>query len=123
MESRPARRDGDATRERLLHAALDLYTTSGFFRTTTPMLAERAGIAEGTIYRHFSSKEHLLNEAWRRAYRAAIELLRALENDRVRKSPDRLGLLGRQLVDLAASDPPLLRMLFATEPEPFLDDP
>jgi TetR/AcrR family transcriptional regulator, repressor of fatR-cypB operon len=123
MEPRPGRRDGDATRERLLHAALDLYTTAGFVRTTTPMLAERAGIAEGTIYRHFSSKEALLNEAWRHAYRAAIELLRALEADRVRKAPERLALLGRQLVDAAAGNPPLLRMLFATEPERFLDEP
>jgi TetR/AcrR family transcriptional repressor of multidrug resistance operon len=123
MEPRPTRRDGDATRERLLQAALDLYTTTGFLRTTTPMLAERAGIAEGTIYRHFSSKEHLLNETWRRAYRAATELLKTLENDRVRKAPERMALLGRQLVDLAASDPPLMRMLFASEPEPYLDEP
>jgi AcrR family transcriptional regulator len=123
MEPRPARRDGDATRERLLQAALELYTTTGYSRTTTPMLAAQAGIAEGTIYRHFSSKEHLLNEAWRRAYRAATELLKTLENDRVRKAPERLALLGRQLVDLAASDPSLTRMLLSTEPEPYLDEP
>lgn len=123
MEPRSARRDGDATRERLLRAALDLYTTTGFLRTTTPMLAEHAGVAEGTIYRHFRSKEHLLNEAWRRAYRAATELLGTIEQDRVRKAPERLALLARQLVDLAATDPPLMRMLFATEPEPYLDEP
>ncbi len=122
MEPRSARRDGDATRERLLQAALELYTTTGYFRTTTPMLAAQAGIAEGTIYRHFSSKEHLLNEAWRRAYRAATELLKTLENDRVRKAPERLALLGRQLVELAAADPSLIRMLFASEPEPYLDE-
>jgi len=123
MEPRPARRDGDATRLRLLQAALELYTTTGYSRTTTPMLAEQAGVAEGTIYRHFSSKEHLLNEAWRHAYRAASELLKTLENDRVRKAPERLALLGRQLVDLAASQPSLTRMLVSTEPEPYLDEP
>jgi len=123
MEPRPARRDGDATRERLLQAALELYTTTGYSRTTTPMLAEQAGVAEGTIYRHFSSKEHLLNEAWRSAFRAATELLKTLENDRVRKAPERLALLGRQLVDLAASQPSLTRMLVSAEPEPYLDEP
>ena len=50
-------RDSKATRERLLRAALDLFTTDGFQGTTTPTLASRAGIAEGTIYRHFASKE------------------------------------------------------------------
>ena len=50
------RRDGEATRQRLLRAALELFTTTGFRATTTPQIAERAGVDEGTIYRHFSSK-------------------------------------------------------------------
>jgi AcrR family transcriptional regulator len=116
------RRDGDATRERLLRAALDLYTTLGFLRTTTPALAERAGVAEGTIYRHFTGKEHLLNEAYRRAHRWALEALATLEGDRVRKAPERLALLARQVAGMAAQDPALIRMLFGTGHEPFLDE-
>ena len=42
-----SRRDGEATRQRLLRAALDLYTTIGFRATTTPAIAARAGVAEG----------------------------------------------------------------------------
>jgi AcrR family transcriptional regulator len=116
-------RDGDATRERLLRAALDLYTTLGFLRTTTPALAERAGVAEGTIYRHFRSKKHLLNEAYRLAHRWGLDALSALESDRTRKAPERLALLGRQVVDLASHDPALVRMLLSTANEPFLDEP
>ena len=123
MNPRAPRRDGDATRERLLRAALDLYTTVGFLRTTTPALAERAGVAEGTIYRHFSSKGHLLNEAYRRAHRWGLDALAALERDRVRKAPARLALLARQIVGLATQDPALVRMLLSTANEPFLDEP
>ena len=61
------RRDGEATRQRLLRAALELFTTTGFQATTTPAIAERAGVAEGTIYRHFPGKEQLLNEVYRAA--------------------------------------------------------
>lgn len=121
MTSEPRRRDGDATRERLLLAALDLYTTAGFLQTTTPALAARAGVAEGTIYRHFSSKEHLLNEAFRRAQRWALAQLEAVASDRVRRPPERLQLLARALVDTAASQPSLLRMLFSTAHDGFLD--
>jgi Bacterial regulatory proteins, tetR family. len=35
------------------------------------MLAERAGIAEGTIYRHFSGKDELLNAAYRQVQERA----------------------------------------------------
>ena len=122
MKDRASRRDGNATRERLIRAALELYTTAGFLRTTTPILAERAGVAEGTIYRHFSSKEHLLNEAYRRAHRWGLDALGALEVDRIRKAPERLGLLARQIVDLAGQDPALARMLLSTAHEPFLDE-
>lgn len=55
------------TRQRLLRAGLELYTTTGYRATTTPMIASRAGVAEGTIYRHFVSKEALFNEAYRGA--------------------------------------------------------
>jgi AcrR family transcriptional regulator len=119
--TRQTRRDGDATRERLLHTALALYTTTGFLRTTTPMLSSGAGVAEGTIYRHFSSKEHLLNEAYRRAQRWMLGLLEALDGDRVRRAPERLTSLARQIVDTAATDAPLVRMCFGEGQEPFLD--
>ena len=119
--ARTHRRDGEATRERLLRAALELYGASGFLSTTTPAIAERAGVAEGTIYRHFTSKEHLLNEAYRRAQRWALGVLEGFERDRVRRGPERLALLARTLTDTAAADPPLVRMLFSTAHEPFLD--
>ena len=123
MSATTPRRDGDATRERLLHAALDLYTTVGFLRTTTPVLSKRARVAEGTIYRHFKSKEHLLNEAYRHAHRWALEALAALESDRVRRAPERLALLARQIADQAAQNPALIRMLLTNSNEPFLDEP
>src|SRR5262245_14761416 len=64
---RTRRRDPKETRERLVRAALELFTTQGYYGSTTPQIAARAGVAEGTIYRHFNSKQHLLNEIYRGA--------------------------------------------------------
>src|SRR5512147_1012413 len=119
--ARSHRRDGEATKERLLRAALELYGSSSFLSTTTPALAERAGVAEGTIYRHFTSKEHLLNEAYRRAHRWVLGLLEQFDTERHLRGPERLALLGKTLTDTAANDPALVRMLFSTAHEPFLD--
>jgi len=114
-------RDSKATRERLLRAALDLFTTDGFQGTTTPTLASRAGIAEGTIYRHFASKEILYNEAYRESQRWLAGLVREVEHERGSKTPERLARLGRRLVVAAAEDPAKVRMALTPRDARFLD--
>ena len=47
------------TRENLMHAAAGLMREVGYDAMTTAMVAKRAGVSEGTIYRHFKSKEAL----------------------------------------------------------------
>lgn len=118
----PSRRDGEATRQRLLRAALDLYTTIGFRATTTPAIAARAGVAEGTIYRHFSGKEHLLNEVYRNAQRWGAGLVKEAEPNGDHSIPDRLGGIARRLLDAAAEDPSLTRMLLRSRDEQHLDE-
>lgn len=50
----------DATRQRLLQAALRLFGQRGYARTTTRALAAEAGVNEVTLFRHFGSKKNLL---------------------------------------------------------------
>lgn len=50
---------GGSTRERIVAAATELFAAQGYDGTTTAAIARRAGIAEGTIYRHFNSKKEL----------------------------------------------------------------
>src|SRR5215218_7514865 len=107
----PMRRDGEATRQRLLRSALELYTTIGFRATTTPAIAARAGVAEGTIYRHFSGKEHLLNEVYRNAQHWGAGLVKETEPNGHPSVSDRLAGIARRLLDAAARDPSLTRML------------
>lgn len=51
-------RKGD-TRQTLIDAAGEVFVRRGFARATTREIAQVAGVAEGTIYRHFSDKHAL----------------------------------------------------------------
>ncbi|MTJ08905.1 MULTISPECIES: TetR/AcrR family transcriptional regulator [unclassified Anabaena] len=50
------------TRTRILQAAQRLFAAQGFEGTTTRDLAKSAGIAEGTLFRHFANKKAILVE-------------------------------------------------------------
>jgi AcrR family transcriptional regulator len=54
-----------STRERLLVAARELIEDGGYGAASVLAIAERAGVAAGTLYRHFASKEELFVEVFR----------------------------------------------------------
>src|SRR5438477_10477608 len=111
----------DLTRERLVRAALELFTAQGYHDTTTPQISKKAGVAEGTIYRHFHSKQHLLNELYRGAARWAGKLVR--DADTLQVGPrEKLAELGRGLVAGAARESAVAQLFFVQRHADLLDD-
>lgn len=47
-------------RRRILEAAVELFAEKGFDGVSTSEIAQQAGVAEGTIFRHFKTKKDLL---------------------------------------------------------------
>jgi AcrR family transcriptional regulator len=63
-EPRPARpRDSAATRRALLEAARELFVSEGYDGTTVRAVADRAGVNQALLFRHFGNKEALFTEA------------------------------------------------------------
>src|SRR3984957_19270515 len=54
-----ARWEPDA-RQRLVAAALDLFTEQGYDNTTVAQIADRAGLTKSTFFRHFPDKRDVL---------------------------------------------------------------
>lgn len=52
----------DGKRERILDAALDHFINRGFHESTIEEIAAASGVAKGTVYRYFSSKDDLLEQ-------------------------------------------------------------
>lgn len=63
----------EATRERLVDAMTQIGAREGLQAATTAAIARQAGLAEGTLYRHFDGKEALAVEAFRRVKRGTYE--------------------------------------------------
>jgi AcrR family transcriptional regulator len=109
--------DGDSTtltksqaarRERVLRAALDLGASGGYDAVQMRDVATSAGVALGTIYRYFSSKDHLLAAAM-------VEWTHDLER-RVGQRPPKGDTITERVTDV------LRRATRAMEKEPKLSE-
>jgi TetR/AcrR family fatty acid metabolism transcriptional regulator len=49
--------------QRILDAAVEVIAEHGYFNSPVSAIAERAGVADGTIYLYFKSKDHVLRTA------------------------------------------------------------
>jgi AcrR family transcriptional regulator len=113
----------ELTRQRLIRAALELFTTRGYHDTTTAHIAKKAGIAEGTIYRHFASKQQLVNELYRAAQRWAAKLV-----ERTARDPEtpgaraQLSAVAHGLVEGAVHDTAVVKLGLLERLDPVLDD-
>jgi AcrR family transcriptional regulator len=70
--SRRLRRDGEATRRRVLDAVVSCILEQGYYQASSNEIARRAGVTWGTIQHQFGSREALmiavLEDGWRRLH-------------------------------------------------------
>src|SRR5688572_6708315 len=77
----PVRRRSDHSpadkRDAILRAAIDVFAERGFFNAQVADVARVAGIAAGTVYLYFRSKDDLLVSVFERTMREALAEARA----------------------------------------------
>jgi AcrR family transcriptional regulator len=61
------------TREKIVRAALALVAQGGYREAQVAVVAKHAGVATGTVYRHFPSKADLLTEVFRVASQHEVD--------------------------------------------------
>lgn len=69
------------TKDKLIRAAMAITARDGLSAATTAAIAAEAGVAEGTLYRHFPGKDELMIAAYRTLKAAAAERFAATQDD------------------------------------------
>ncbi|WP_370412024.1 TetR/AcrR family transcriptional regulator [Streptomyces fradiae] len=91
MDSSSTRRQ--ATRAKLYEAAVTLIAEQGFSATTVDEIAERAGVAKGTVYYNFKSKTELFEELLRHGVSLLAGSLRAAAEETAERGGNRIEAL------------------------------
>src|SRR5882672_2423677 len=75
----PQKRNADATRARILQAALSEFSERGLSATSTDDIAERCGVNKRMIYYYFASKEGLYLSALESVFEKLVALEKEIE--------------------------------------------
>jgi AcrR family transcriptional regulator len=94
---------GAATREKLIRSAMAVAARDGLAAATTSAIAQEAGVAEGTLYRHFDSKDDLLIAAYRQI-KGEVFVRSAESVDASLPAPERLKRTWRAIYNAYRAD-------------------
>jgi AcrR family transcriptional regulator len=109
---RRPRASADATRERILDAALDLFSERGFDGASTREIATRAGVTQPLLNYHFSSKDQLWRAAVDEVFAALARAMTARADGlRGVEEPVASRLLVREFIAFSARHPQVHRII------------
>ena len=103
-----------AKRQHVLDAALKLFVEKGIEGTTTREIAQKANAGEGTMFRHFESKEEL---AWHLFHENLTSFMKHLEEGAAAQTGAKAKIrsMVKDCYDLYESDPLMCSFLLLTE--------
>jgi AcrR family transcriptional regulator len=106
-----------AARETIVQAAMDQLAEGGYASASVVSVARRAGVATGSVYRHFPSKSDLFAEVFRRASQAEVDLLKRM-TERGEPVAQRLAAWVEAFVRRALAEPVRAYALIAEPVDP-----
>ena len=110
-----------AAREQIVLAALEQVADGGYGSASVSAVAIRAGVATGTVYRHFSSKAVLFAEVFRRASQRELDVVTELADRRGLNTTERIAGGAEVFARRALANPVLAFALLAEPVDPAVE--
>jgi AcrR family transcriptional regulator len=100
-----------ATAQRIFAAAVELFARQGYGQTTVEQIVQAAGVAKGTFFTHFPSKDALLDHIGAVQMGRILTAIAADPSFATRPTRERLHLVVRAMAAGIASQPAEMRAL------------
>jgi AcrR family transcriptional regulator len=111
-----------AIRERIAQAAFAQVAEGGYASASVQAVARRAGVATGTVYRHFPSKADLFAEVFRRASQRELDVVvRAIAAPGDQSALERIAVAIEAFARRALAGPVLAYALVAEPVDPLVE--
>jgi AcrR family transcriptional regulator len=110
-----------ATREAIVDAALAHVAAGGYASASVQAVAARAGVAVGTVYRHFPSKGDLFAEVFRRASQRELDVVVEVSGAGDRPASERIAAAVEAFCRRALAGPVLAYALIAEPVDPAVE--
>jgi AcrR family transcriptional regulator len=110
-----------ATRERIAAAALEQVADGGYASAPVQLVARRADVAVGTLYRHFPSKAELFAEVFRRASQRELDVVVAISEADDRPAVERVAAAVEAFSRRALAGPTLAYAQIAEPVDPMVE--
>src|SRR3954454_16942824 len=107
-------------RERVVRSALDLLAEGGYSAASVQAVARRAGVATGSVYRHFPAKADLVAEVFRTASQREVDAV-ARAADLERGPAEGIAAVIETFAGRALQAPRLAYALLAEPVDPAVD--
>lgn len=108
-----------ANREKILATALTLFTERGFFGTPTSLISKEAGVATGTLFFHFKTKEILIDTLYRRIKSEAAQAM-GKSVDAEKSAPGKIRRIGFNAVEWGIKNPAKQKFMEQFAHSPFV---
>ena len=110
-----------AARERIADAALDQLADGGYASASVVTVARRAGVATGSVYRHFPSKGELFAEVFRRASQRELDVVAEVAADDGRPASEHIAAAVEAFARRALASPTRAYALLAEPVDPAVE--
>lgn len=103
---------------KILESAITLFVKSGFDRVSTAEISKNAGVATGTMFYHFKTKEDIIIEAYKRIKKQIIHInVRGSQNDYSKR--EELKILWDKIIQWGLENPENVYYLLQFKNSPY----